>query len=64
MNVSYSWALGVMRFSLALVCVLWSGAFAIRADAAADTHYVAQGGQTPSGTYTSWATAASNIQDI
>jgi hypothetical protein len=26
-------------------------------------HYVARNGQTPSGTYTSWATAASNIQD-
>lgn len=30
---------------------------------AAGTHYVAQAGQTPSGTYTSWETAASNIQD-
>lgn len=27
------------------------------------TRYVAQGGQTPSGGFTSWATAASNIQD-
>ena len=26
-------------------------------------HYVAQNGQTPSGTFTSWETAASNIQD-
>ncbi|MDD5706722.1 MAG: choice-of-anchor Q domain-containing protein [Kiritimatiellae bacterium] len=31
--------------------------------ARADIHYVAQAGQTPSGTYTSWETAASNIQD-
>ena len=28
-----------------------------------DTHYVAHGGQTPMSNYTSWATAASNIQD-
>ena len=28
-----------------------------------DTHYVAHGGQTPASNYTSWATAASNIQD-
>lgn len=29
----------------------------------AETNYVAQGGQTPAPNYTSWATAASNIQD-
>ena len=29
----------------------------------ADTHYVAQNGQTPSGTYGDWDSAASNIQD-
>ena len=29
----------------------------------ADTHYAAQNGQTPSGTFTDWNSAASNIQD-
>jgi hypothetical protein len=31
--------------------------------AIADDHYAAQNGQTPAGAYTTWASAASNIQD-
>jgi hypothetical protein len=45
-----------------VILSLVSAAFFALSGAKAD-HYVARNGQTPSGTYTSWATAASNIQD-
>lgn len=46
-----------MKTSLAFTVLLASASF-LSAD-----HYVAQNGQTPSGSYTSWETAASNIND-
>lgn len=55
----HSWAMSVMRLFVTLVGLFWFGVLMGRAD----PHYVAQGGQTPSGSYTSWDTAASNIQD-
>ena len=47
------------KLIISLVC-LWA---CNAARLAADYHYVAQNGQTPGGPYTSWATAASNIQE-
>jgi len=44
------------------VWVCFIGLFCLIAYAGAD-HYAAQNGQTPGGPYTSWETAASNIQD-
>ncbi|MFA7158774.1 MAG: hypothetical protein WC299_05675 [Kiritimatiellia bacterium] len=40
-----------------------SMAVSLQANAAADEHYAARNGQVPSSPYSTWATAASNIQD-
>ncbi|MDD5705661.1 MAG: hypothetical protein PHR35_07030, partial [Kiritimatiellae bacterium] len=45
---------------LAVASLVGSGVLAI---GEGTYRYVAQGGQTPSGTYTDWSSAASNIQD-
>ncbi|MDO9541299.1 MAG: hypothetical protein Q7J98_03135, partial [Kiritimatiellia bacterium] len=58
-NDFHSRIMGVMRSLAALVVLLWFGILV----SLADTHYVAQGGQTPAPDYTDWTTAASNIQD-
>ncbi|MDO9543352.1 MAG: choice-of-anchor Q domain-containing protein [Kiritimatiellia bacterium] len=51
---------GSLRLTI-LVGLFWFGA--LMSQAAITTNYVAQGGQTPSEPYTTWDTAASNIQD-
>ena len=54
----------IMKFAhqYAVLLFLAAGLFVPPAAIAAD-YYAAQNGQTPAGSYTSWATAASNIQN-
>jgi len=47
------------KLIISFACLWTLSAFRL----AADYHYVAQNGQTPGGDYTSWETAASNIQE-
>ncbi len=47
--------------SVLVVLMVCGAANSVRA--AIDTHYVAQNGQTPSGAFTTWDSAASNIQE-
>ncbi len=51
-----------VTFPVKLLGAVWA-ALCVTAAPGATTRYVAQGGQTPAPDYTSWATAASNIQD-